>query len=141
MATINILNDYNEYPGLRNCNVSDFSGEDFYHKKLNKAFKKAYDSNDKLTIDLDNTGGFASSFLDEAFGNLVYDFTLAEVKKRVVIISDDEPHWKKMIEEKSYEQWEQRRKNDDVPIVSELHEDWYRLVDGKMILNQWEKPA
>lgn len=33
-----------------------------------------------LLVDLDGTSGYPSSFLDEAFGELVYDFSLEEVK-------------------------------------------------------------
>ena len=36
METINIK-DFSEYPGLRHCSISDDSGEEFYHKILNKA--------------------------------------------------------------------------------------------------------
>lgn len=60
-------------------------------------------------MDLDNTAGYASSFLDEAFGNLVFDFTLDNVKRMVEIISNQEPHWKDMIEKQTYQQWEERR--------------------------------
>jgi hypothetical protein len=111
MRTISVLEDFSEFPALRHCNISDESGEKFYHNVLNKAFKEAYDLNEKLIVNLDATAGYASSFLDEAFGNLVYDFTLDIVKSNTEIISEQEPHWKDMIINQTYPQWEARRKN------------------------------
>ena len=138
---VSVLKDFSELPGLRNCSISDDSGELFYHKVLNEAFHKAYEANEKLVVDLDNTGGYAPSFLDEAFGNLVYDFTLATVKRLVEIISKQQPHWKDMIEGKTYLQWEERRKENKPPKVTKLHDAWYRLQDNKLELRIWERPA
>ncbi|EOR96498.1 hypothetical protein ADIARSV_0282 [Arcticibacter svalbardensis MN12-7] len=135
--TISVLNDFTEYPGLRNCSISEFSGEEFYHDHLNNGFKESYDKKEKLIINLDGTGGYASSFLDEAFGNLVYDFTLNVVKSNIEIISDEEPHWKDMIEEKTFLQWEKRRQVEEKPIVTKNHEPWYRLVNQVPIKKQW----
>ena len=132
--------DFDEFPGLRHCSISENSGEEFYHKVFNSAFKEAFEKNEELIIDLDGTDAYASSFLDEAFGNLVFDFTLAVVKKYVRIKSEDEPHWIKMIEEETYPQWEMRRKNVQVPVVTISHDSWYRLIDGKLVQRIWEKP-
>ena len=141
MKIISVLKDFSEYPGLRNCSISEFSGEDFYHKILNKSFKEAFESNESLQINLDGTGGYASSFLDEAFGNLIFDFTLKEVQKRVEIVSDQEPEWKDMIENKTFIQWESRRDKKEKPIVTVNHDAWYRLVDNKLKLEVWEQPT
>ena len=62
MITISVFSDFSEFPGLRHCAISENSGEEFYHNVLNKAFKEAYDNKTKLTINLDNTAGYASSF-------------------------------------------------------------------------------
>lgn len=141
MKTISVLEDFSEFPALRHCNISDESGEKFYHNVLNKAFKEAYEKNEKLTVNLDATAGYASSFLDEAFGNLVYDFTLEVVKSKIEIISEQEPHWKDMIINQTYPQWETRRKNKQQPIVTTKHEAWYRLIDNELKLDIWEQPA
>lgn len=141
MKTFSILKDYHEYPGLRHCKISEYSGEHFYHTKLNSAFKEAYAANEKLIVDLDFTGGYASSFLDEAFGNLVYDFELSNVKRIVEIVSNQEPEWKTMIEQETYIQWEARRKKNEAPIVTSEHEPWYRLVNGELVSKVWETPA
>ncbi len=94
-----------------------------------------------MIVDLDDTGGYASSFLDEAFGNLVYDFTLANVKKLVEIISSQEPHWKNMIENETYLQWEDRRKQSKGPKVTQLHNAWFRLINGEIVESVWEQPS
>lgn len=138
MIDINVK-DFTLYPGLRHCDISEKSGEEFYHTILNNAFVRAYKDNTKLIINLDGTDGYASSFLDEAFGNLVYDFTLNEVKKRVEIISMEEPHWKIMIEGETYVQWEKRRtsKPKQPPKITTKHDEWYRLIDGSMEERVW----
>lgn len=141
MKTISIVKDFDEYPGLRNCTISEASGEEFYHKLLNKKFTQAFNKREPLEVVLDGTGGFASSFLDEAFGNLVYDFTLDVVKKFLVIVSNEEPHWKDMIENQTMPQWEERRKKKDPVKVTAEHEAWNRLSNNELISKVWELPA
>ena len=138
---INILKDFSEYPGLRHCSISERSGEEFYHSVLNKAFKEAYEQDSNLIVNLDNTAGYASSFLDEAFGNLVFDFTLDIVKKSITIISNQEPHWKDMIENQTYQQWEERRIDNNNPKVTKSHDAWFRLVNNNIESKIWEQPA
>lgn len=137
MMNISVLNDFSEFPGLRHCDISDRSGEEFYHSVLNKAFKKAYEMNEKLVVCLDETDGYASSFLDEAFGNLVYDFTLNIVKNHIEIISEEEPHWKELIENQTFAEWEKRRIENNPPKITKDHEEWYRLVDKQIIAKKW----
>ena len=141
MKTITILGSYSEYTGLRHCDISDNSGEDFYHKILNKEFKDAFEKKEILVVILDGVDGYASSFLDEAFGNLVFDFTLENTKKYIQIISEQEPHWKEMIEKKTFIQWEDRRIRKEYPKVTANHSPWYRLINDVLILKRWEQPA
>ena len=63
-----------------------------------------------LLVDLDGTSGYPSSFLDEAFGELVYDFSLEEVKKRVRFTTTMFKKRKEQVENETYEQWEKKRK-------------------------------
>jgi hypothetical protein len=121
-----VIADYSKSPGPRYCYQGDDSGEDFYHKILNEKFKLAFEQKMELEVNLDGPDGYASSFLDEAFGNLVFDFGLKNVQNRVKIISDEEPEWIEMIEKETYEQWEQRRKNNQEPRKTIDHEEWYR---------------
>lgn len=138
MKTISVLKDFTEFPGLRHCSISDDSGEEFYHRILNKAFKEALDNETELTVDIDNTAGYAPSFLDETFGNLVYDYSLRTVKKYLKIISMQEPSWIEMIEEQTYDEWENRRISGTAPKITSRHEHWYRLIDGKLELGTWD---
>lgn len=140
MITINIKNDFSAYPGLRHCNLSDNSGEHFYHEILNKCFNEAYERNDKLTVVLDGTDGYAPSFIDEAFGNLVYDFSADIVKKYLVIISNEEPVWIQSIEKDTIPKWEERRKGNMSPKVTLVHAPWYRFVNNSIEQKLWEKP-
>lgn len=121
-----IIADYSKSPGPRYCCQGDDSGEDFYHKILNNKFKIALESNQNLVIDLDGPDGYASSFLDEAFGNLVYDFGLINVKKIINLISNEEPEWIDMLENETYLQWEQRRKSNYTPKKTVEHEAWWK---------------
>lgn len=135
MKTINIKNDFTKNPGLRHSNISEFSGEDFYHTILNSLFYQALKSKEKLIVILDGVEGYAPSFLDEAFGNLVYDFSLEKVKKILSIISEDEPYWKTMIENDTYINWEKRRKDKQVPKKTKSHNDWYKLDNNNIVLS------
>lgn len=140
MLTINIKNDFSAYPGLRHCNLSDNSGEHFYHELLNKKFKEAYEANDKLTVIIDGTDGYAPSFIDEAFGNLIYDFSLDIVKKYLIIISTEEPVWIQRLEKDTYPKWEERRNGNMNPVVTVKHDPWFRIVNGSILQQQWEIP-
>jgi len=141
MKTISVSRDFSEFPNLRHCSISDNSGEEFYHKVLNRAFVEVLNKNEKLCVNLDETAGYASSFLDEAFGNLVYDFTLAIVEKNIEVVSAQEPHWKEMILTQTFPQWEERRKNGKAPKVTANHGAWFRLVDKQLKQEIWENPV
>ena len=130
MKTYIVSKDYSPITGLRYCKRSDHSGEDFYHKKLNTWFANAYQTKEEMTIVLDGgEDGYGPSFLDEAFGNLVYDFTLAVVRRWLIIDSAGDPEWRESIEEETFPDWEENRKKKDAPIKTEDHEPWYRLLD------------
>jgi hypothetical protein len=121
-----VIADYSISPGPRYCYQGDDSGEDFYHKILNEKFREAFEQKSELVVNLDGPDGYASSFLDEAFGNLVFDFGLDNVKSHVKIISNEEPEWIEMIEKETYIQWEQRRKEKQNPKKTIGHENWWR---------------
>ena len=132
-----IILNYSEYPGPRYCDQGDSSGEDFYHEILNPTFSNALKNNHKLVVTLDGTAGYASSFLDEAFGNLVYDFTEGKVKTNIEIISNQEPDWKEMLIMKIYPDWERRRLDKKLPKKTTNHSAWFRLDDGNIIKKVW----
>jgi hypothetical protein len=129
--------NYSLDPGPRYVRQGDDSGEDFYHKVLNQEFYEALGNNQILEVSLDGTSGYASSFLDEAFGNLVYDFSLEKVKANVSIISIEEPEWKDMIENESFLEWEQRRKDKREPEKTVDHASWYRYNGTEFQKKVW----
>tara|TARA_R100000935_G_C2818782_1_gene158635 strand:- start:86 stop:472 length:387 start_codon:yes stop_codon:yes gene_type:complete len=109
----NVL-DFTEYPGPRYKEQGPDSGEEFYDKILKPYFTKILkDCNDNtkyiLQINLDNTAGYASSFLDEAFGNLSYDFGDQSVIDHLDIISTEEPDWIDIIKNQTIPEWNQKR--------------------------------
>lgn len=105
--------EFTEYPGPRYKNQGDFSGEEYYITRLNALFCECYSKKEKLVILLDGTAGFPSSFLDEAFGELVYDFSLDIVKEWLVIETQRYSRHKQMIENETYNQWEEKRNNNN----------------------------
>lgn len=136
---LSIATEFSLVTGLRHSSKSEKSGEEFYHVVLNKRFYEALQAKDDLELYLDGTlDSYAPSFLDESLGNLVYDFTLAVVVKRLKIFSERNPSWIKMILEETYPQWEERRKQNDPRIITVQHSDWYHLDDdGKLVSGQW----
>jgi hypothetical protein len=106
--------DFTEYPGVRYIGQGDDTGEEFYYKKIKPAFQQCIDEDKSLYVDLDDTAGYASSFLDECFGNLVYDFPYEEIIKRLKIISFQEPDWIDVIFEETLPEW-LRKKNEGQP--------------------------
>jgi hypothetical protein len=64
---IDIGKDFSRYPAGRYQTDGPFNGESFRAKFLEPALK----NKERITITLDNTAGYGSSFLEEAFGGLV----------------------------------------------------------------------
>jgi len=89
--------DYSNSPGPRYCSQGEYSGEDFYCTILKREFQNAVENKIILEVNLDGTDRYASSFLDEAFGNLVFDFGLENVQNYLRIISEEEPELAEMI--------------------------------------------
>jgi hypothetical protein len=134
----NVSKDYSPITGLRNSNISDHSGEDFYHDKLNEVFADAYKNKDKLELVLDGSlDGYTPSFIDEAIGNLVYDFSLEVVKRILVIISKSDAQWEVTVNQYTYPKWEKRRLKKNEPTITKKHGPWYRLMDGCLKKDLW----
>lgn len=88
MIKIKVL-DFTEVPGARYRTDGEGSGQEFREDYLEKYFEN--NRNEKIVIDLDGTEGYATSFLEEAFGGLARKFTSREVTERVSFISNEEP--------------------------------------------------
>ena len=64
---------------------------------------------------LDGTDGYLSSFIDESFGRLVYEYGRDAVEKRLKVISEIEPEWLKLLNDKTFPAWELRRREGRKP--------------------------
>lgn len=92
LLTISIAKDYSDTPGPRAKGEGDFSGQEFLEKHLLPAFEQALSDKGTLLIDLDGTEGYATSFLEAAFGELARKYPSAEVLSVLRFKSDDEPY-------------------------------------------------
>jgi hypothetical protein len=106
--------DFSEYPGPRYISQGLDSGELFYEEVLKDSFNEAVEKKIDIVVDLDYTAGYSPSFIDEVFGNLVYDFDWIEIENRLKIKSDQEPDWNQVILEKVFPQW-RKKKNEGHP--------------------------
>ena len=107
MFTLNVASDFTRTPGVRSSREGEFSGEDFLVKYLSPLFLEAVAKQQKLLINLDGTAGYATSFLEAAFGGLVRGYEehnivptpLVEVKRYLELKSTDDPYLIEEIEE------------------------------------------
>ena len=90
---IKISEEFSRFPGARNYSDGNYSGEEFFDKILDSRFAQALAAKSKLTVDLDGTEGYATSFLDEAFTRLAKKYTVRETLNNLIIISNEEPEW------------------------------------------------
>src|SRR5437868_4281697 len=92
VITINIAKDFSKTPGPRFRSEGNFSGEQFRTETLEKAFGDALRDNVQLFIDLDGGYGYATSFLEEAFGGLARIYNPSDVLRMLTFKSDEEPY-------------------------------------------------
>jgi hypothetical protein len=90
---IKISADFTTCPGARYYSDGPFSGEEFFDKLLSAKFGESLSSREKLTVDLDGTEGYATSFLDEAFSRLAKKYNPKTVWDNLILISSEEPDW------------------------------------------------
>lgn len=109
--------DFTDAPGPRyirqDKNGETTSGEAFYIYVLNAKFKECYKIQKQLIIELDGVSGYPSSFLDEAIGELVYDFSLNIVEKYLDFETFMHKKRVQQVKNETYPQWELRRINGD----------------------------
>jgi hypothetical protein len=91
MFEIKISKDFSDSPGGRYINEGPYSGEYFRDNLLIPKYLKAKDVNEKILIDLDGTYGYATSFLDEAFGGIAELYNKDDVLNRIEFKSKDQP--------------------------------------------------
>ena len=86
---ISVGKDFSMVPAGRFYSDGPASGQAFRENFLVPALQ----SGATVVVSLDNTEGYGSSFLDEAFGGLirVHRFGLADLQRRLVVESLDDP--------------------------------------------------
>lgn len=89
MATINIAKDFTTTPGARYISDGEFSGQVFREKYLEPLFIDPQDKS-KIQIFLDGTEGYATSFLEEAFGGLARLVGSDRCLSRLELLSNDD---------------------------------------------------
>lgn len=89
---LTVLRDFSRTPGPRHISEGDYSGELFLRDVLAPKFQEAFARNLTLSVDFDGTAGYATSFLEEAFGGLAREFGTDEVLRRLEFVTEDEPY-------------------------------------------------
>lgn len=89
--TIIISSDFTDAPGARHRADGPKSGEEFYEDILKPNFVDIKEKQEELLIDLDDTWGYASSFISGSFGRLSNEFGSEDVLKYLRFKSQDEP--------------------------------------------------
>lgn len=90
---IKISSDFTTAPGPRKVSEGKFSGEQFRKEFLLPRVREASDKKCYLTIDLDGTSGYGTSFLEESFGGLIREdnLSLATLDSVLQFVSQEEP--------------------------------------------------
>ena len=87
-----VAKEFSECPGARSKKDGDFSGEEFLNDILIPKFEKVKDiKNALLLVDLDNVEGYATSFLEAAFGGLARIYLREEIMDHLRFKCNDEP--------------------------------------------------
>lgn len=87
MMKINIAKDFSRYPSGRFMKNGDTSGEAFREKNLLPSLL----AGESVTVELDGTIGYGSSFLEEAFGGVARKLNLTSqvLFEKITLVSSD----------------------------------------------------
>lgn len=87
MVTISVARDFTRFPSGRYKRLSKTSGEEFRERFLLEPLRRG----EAVTVDLDGTVGYGSSFLDEAFGGTarLLHFSPEKIRSLLTIRSSD----------------------------------------------------
>jgi len=87
------VRDFTRTPGPRYRHEGQYSGEVFREEYVVPKFEEARREGKKLVVDLDETAGYASSFLEETFGGLVRLTGNPELVDSIVEVKSDTRPW------------------------------------------------
>lgn len=89
IVTINIASQFTTTPGARYITDGNFSGQEFRDNYLVPLFLKGKEI-DKIIIILDGVEGYATSFLEEAFGGLARLYGKDTCNKKLEFVSQED---------------------------------------------------
>lgn len=92
-CTYSIAQEFTRFPGGRLRIHGPFSGEEFRDDVLLPLLDRC----EHVTINLSGANGYGASFLDESFGELGKKLGLANCRRRLELIADDDPTLVQMI--------------------------------------------
>jgi hypothetical protein len=90
MKTINVATQFSRTPGGRRKASGKASGEEFRETLLLPHFVDP-GNDEKVTVIMDGTAGYGTSFLEEAFGGLARQFGSERCFTKLVIVCEQEP--------------------------------------------------
>src|SRR5580704_11606520 len=98
MPALSIARDFSETPGPREPDEGEYSGQLFLTEFLLPRYQEATAKGEELLIDLDGAEGYATSFLEAAFGGLARLFEPTDILKTLRFKCEDEPYLSQEIE-------------------------------------------
>lgn len=101
MSNMNIIRvaDFTLTPGARYPADGPYSGQEYRDDYLAPAFRAAVDRGILLVVDMDGPHGYATSFLEEAFGGLARAFGIELVLKHLRVKCAQIPHLRQEIKQ------------------------------------------
>jgi len=88
---LKIATEFSDMPGPRYIAEGDYSGELFRRDFFEPLYLKCKKQGDTMLVDLDDTEGYATSFIEESFGGLKRIHPDDQILDIVSIKSNDEP--------------------------------------------------
>ena len=92
-----IANEFTRTPGPRYIYEGPHSAEEFLKNIFRERFANAVKNNQIIQVDLDDTAGYATSFLEGTFGELARENSVALVLKHIEILSPKKPWYKEEV--------------------------------------------
>ena len=83
MIHLSVAEEFSRAPGPRFRSEGPDSAQEFFEKLLKPRFDSAVDAKKVLCVDLDGGYGYATSFLEEAFGGLAREYGQEMVVKHI----------------------------------------------------------
>lgn len=90
MRELKISVAFSDSPGGRTREEGENSGQEFRDTVLEPIYRECLENGETLCIDFDDSFGFGTSFLEEAFGGLVREYGYKDVWSHLKLIANDD---------------------------------------------------